>query len=156
MGPTYSITDAPAPASGGRTAAATVPGPSTDPGAPTVPDTIRQDMVGGSIGEGDITSTASFRGEIANAEGVLEEFADLTRRIVTWTGQLPDRYNAAPFGTDRLTAAVNRVGDANGDADQIRDGLVEMLDALDEADGLGETVTGLQAHGRVDAFRSAG
>lgn len=151
--PTYSITDAPAPASGGlpSTAPNQVSGPRT-----TAPDTIRQDMAGGGIGEGDITSTAGLRGEIANAEGVLEEFADLTRRLATWTGQLPERYNAAPFGTERLTAAVNRVSDAGGVADQIRDALIEMLTALDEADSLGETVTGLQAHGRVDAFRTAG
>ena len=151
---TYSITDAPAPASGGA-APQTAPGSPT-PEASTRPDTIRQDMVGGGIGEGDITSTASLRVEIANAEGVLEEFADLTRRISEWVGALPERYNAAPFGTDRLTTAVNRVSDADGVADQIRDALVEMLDALNEADSFGETVTGLQANGRVDAFRNAG
>lgn len=154
--PAFSITDAPAPASGGRTATATVPDPAPHPGASTGPDTIRQDMVGGGIGEGDITSTASLRAEVANAEGVLEEFADLIRRVGIWTRQLPDRYNAAPFGTERITASVNRICESRLNDNQIRDALAAMLAALDEADSLGETVTGLQAHGRVDAFRNAG
>lgn len=150
--PTYSITDAPTPASGGRAFTVTAPAPS----ASEAPDTIRQDMVGGGIGGGDITSTATFRAEAANAEGVLEELTYLALCIDTWTGQLPDRYNAAPFGTERLTTAVNRVGDAREDTGQVRDALTEMLAALDEADSLGETATGLQAHGLVDAFRNAG
>lgn len=108
------------------------------------------------IGGGDITSTIGLRREVAAAEDVLEEFSRLIAQIATWAAQLPDRYAEAPFGTDALTTAVNRVTDANRNADAIKDALTEMLAALDEADSLGETVTGIRAHGRIDAFRNVG
>ena len=108
------------------------------------------------IGGGDIVSTAGLRGEIAAAEAVLEQFTALIAQIATWAAQLPERYAAAPFGTQALTEAVNHVTDANGNAEQIKDALTEMEAALEEADSLGETVTGIQADGRIDAFRNVG
>jgi hypothetical protein len=108
------------------------------------------------IGGGDIVSTAALRGEIAAAEDVLEQFTALIAQIATWAAQLPERYAAAPFGTEALTVAVTHVTDANGDAEQIKDALTEMLAAIDEADSLGETVTGIEADGRIDAFRNVG
>ena len=108
-----------------------------------------------AIGEGEILSTAQLRGEVTRAEEVLEAFTVLIRQIGGWANGLPERYVACDFGTDALTTAVNHVTEANGDAGAITDALVEILAGLDEADGLGETVTGLEADGRVDAYTAS-
>jgi hypothetical protein len=105
-----------------------------------------------AIGEGDILSTAQLRAESNRAEAVLEEFTALIGQIGAWANALPERYVAAPFGTEALSTAVNHVTEAGGDATAITEALTEMLAALDEADGLGETVAELEADGRVDAF----
>jgi hypothetical protein len=105
-----------------------------------------------AIGGGEILSTAQLRAEANNAEAVLEAFTALIGQIGAWANALPERYVAAPFGTEALSTAVNHVTEAGGDATAITEALTEMVAALDEADGLGETVSEMQADGRVDAF----
>jgi hypothetical protein len=105
-----------------------------------------------AIGDGDILSVAQLRAEANRTEAVLEEFTALIAQIGGWANALPERYVAAPFGTEALSAAVNHVTEAGGDGTAISEALTEVLAALDEADGLGETVSELEADGRVDAF----
>ncbi len=108
-----------------------------------------------AIGGAEILSTAQLRREAETAESVLEEFSALCLRIGQWAQELPERYVAAPFGTDALTAAINHVTEADGAGDEISEALAEIITALDEADGLGEKVTEIEADGQVDSFKTA-
>jgi hypothetical protein len=108
-----------------------------------------------AIGGEEILSTAQLRSEAATAELVLEEFSALCLRIGEWTQELPERYVAAPFGTDALTLAINHVTEADGDGGAISEALAEIVAGLDEADGLGEKVAEIEADGQVDSFKAS-
>jgi len=116
--------------------------------------TTTSDTESTAIGGGEILSTTQLRAEAARAEEVLEEFSALCARLGVWANELPERYVAAPFGTDALTTAVNHVSEAQGDAGGIGEALAEMITGLDEADLLGDKVSELEADGAVDAFKT--
>lgn len=108
-----------------------------------------------AIGGEEILSTTQLRNEAASAELVLEEFSALCLRIGRWAQELPERYVAAPFGTDALTTAVNAVTEAEGDGAGIGEALAQIVAGLDEADSLGEKVAEIQADGQVDSFKAS-
>ena len=108
-----------------------------------------------AIGGAEILSTTQLRAEAETAELVLEEFSAICLRIGEWTQELPERYVAAPFGTDALTTAINHVTEADGAGDAISEALAEIVAGLDEADSLGEKVTEIEADGQVDSFKAS-
>ena len=105
-----------------------------------------------AIGGGEITCIADLRAEAERAEEVLDEVKVLFAQLGQWANELPDRYIEAKFGTDALSAAINRVTDWGGDGDALAEVLPEILAALDEADALGEKVTEIAADGKVEGF----
>lgn len=119
----------------------------------TTPNTITA-----AVGGTELATLADLRAEIGDVDTRITEAAELLSVVTDWAATLPERYVAAPFGTDGLNTAVVAAAEALASIPNLDD-LVELLATVvnetAKAEALGEVADELGATGDVGAFRAA-
>ena len=101
---------------------------------------------------GELQNVGDLRREGNTITALLEQFEALGTVIMGWAETLPERYQAAPFGTQNLQVAVNGIGEnaqMAGDMGQY----IGLLDqACANAQGLGEQIAAQRAEGETSGY----
>jgi hypothetical protein len=106
---------------------------------------------GGSIAT-DLQHLQDLRLETDRASIVLEQFEELGKLIRTWTTALPERVQAAPFGTKNINTAVNGVAEHGAKSGALREQLTVLRQAIGQAMGLGDHIGSLKAEGKTTSY----
>ena len=101
----------------------------------------------------DLQTVQDLEIEADRAAALIEEFEALGAIIKAWAGGLPDRYNAANFGTKDLTSAVNGVAENRSKAGALAEQLGVLRRACRKAAGLGDQMAAQRAEGDTSAFQ---
>ena len=111
-----------------------------------------------TVGGTELATLAELRAEIGEVDARIAEAAELLSVVIDWAATLPERYVAAPFGTDGLNGAVVAAAEALAslpNLDELAELLATVTDEATKADALGEVADELGATGDVGAFRAA-
>ncbi len=99
----------------------------------------------------EFETTTDLRNEAAELEVMAEDIHDLRTEFERRTKSLEEKVGAAPFGTRAIAEAVTAVGEAPT-TDDAAEALLQLRNAVDEADALAEVAESLQAEGDVRAY----
>jgi hypothetical protein len=111
-----------------------------------------------TVGGGELATLSELRAEIGEVDTRIVEAAELLSVVIDWAVTLPERYVAAPFGTDGLNTAVVAAAEALAsipNLDELAELLATVIDEATKAEALGEVADELGATGDVGAFRAA-
>ena len=111
-----------------------------------------------AVGGTEMATLADLRSEIGDVDTRITEAAELLSVVIDWAATLPERYVAAPFGTDGLNTAVVAAAEALAsipNLDDLAELLATVVNETAKAEALGEVADELGATGDVGAFRAA-
>jgi hypothetical protein len=101
---------------------------------------------------GELQNVSDLRREGQIVQQLVEQFNALGAIIVGFGTSLPERYQAAPFGTAKLTEAVNGIAENRNRAGDMGEYLGLLDSACAAAQGLGEHISAQRAEGDTSGF----